>query len=81
MSRLTQVEYYVGLLLLLTGLSPPMAGLPSAVLLTITFITTQGILYFPKTLPYNTHNATVKALHIIGLGSSNFVRHYFRNLN
>ena len=49
--RLTQVRYYVELLLLLTGLSPPLAGLPSAVLLTIIFLTTQGILYFLSYLP------------------------------
>ena len=34
----------------------------------------------PHTLPYNTNNATVKALHITGLGSSGFARRYFRNL-
>ena len=45
-SRLTQVEYYVVLLLSPTGLSPCFAGLPSSVQLTINFLTTQGILYF-----------------------------------
>ena len=34
----------------LTGLSPSLTGLPSSVLLTIPFLTTQGILYF---LPYS----------------------------
>ena len=34
----------------------------------------------PFILPFNPNNATVKALHIIGLGSSNFARRYFRNL-
>ena len=79
-SRLTQVKYFVELLLLLTGLSPPLAGLPSSVLLTIVFITTKGILYCLTTLTYYPLNATVKALHIKGLGSSNFARRYFRNL-
>ena len=34
----------------------------------------------PFILPFYPNNATVKALHITGLGSSGFARRYFRNL-